>query len=139
MTHKTKEKFQPKWEGPFVVESVYSNRSYHLITPEGNTLMMSIDGRFLKKYYPDPSYDQINTAPLIKTLRSKMFGRASKKSFFLQRPHHGRSTPSRSNNVDIMMHDVNIEERIKAKCQVLALLLFSSLSTLPLMSPTAKG
>ena len=25
MTHKTKGKFQPKWEGPFVVESVYSN------------------------------------------------------------------------------------------------------------------
>ena len=24
MTHKTKGKFQPKWEGPFVVESVYS-------------------------------------------------------------------------------------------------------------------
>ena len=25
MTHKTKEKFKPKWEGPFMVESVYSN------------------------------------------------------------------------------------------------------------------
>ena len=40
MTHKTKGKFQPKWEGPFVVESVYSNGSYRLITSNGDTLMM---------------------------------------------------------------------------------------------------
>jgi len=52
MTHKTKEKFQHKWEGPFVVESVYSNGSYRLITSNGDTLMMPINGRFLKKYYP---------------------------------------------------------------------------------------
>ena len=52
MTHKTKEKFQPKWEGPFVVESVYSNGSYRLISSNDDTLMMPINGRFLKKYYP---------------------------------------------------------------------------------------
>ena len=52
MTHKTKGKFQPKWEWSFVVESVYSNRAYRLITPYGNTLMMPINGRFLKKYNP---------------------------------------------------------------------------------------
>ena len=28
MTNKMKEKFQPKWEGPFVVELVYSNGAY---------------------------------------------------------------------------------------------------------------
>jgi len=50
MTHKTK-KFQPKWEGPFVVESVYSNGAYRLINLEGNILMMPINGKFLKKYY----------------------------------------------------------------------------------------
>ena len=50
--HKTKENFQPKWEGPFVVESVYSNESYRLITSNGETLMMPINGRFMKKYYP---------------------------------------------------------------------------------------
>jgi len=43
ITHKTKGKFQPKWKGPFVIE---------LITPDGDTLMMPINGRFLKKYYP---------------------------------------------------------------------------------------
>ena len=30
MTHKTKSKFQPKWERPFVIEIVYSNRAYRL-------------------------------------------------------------------------------------------------------------
>ena len=52
MTHKTKEKFQRKREGSFVVESVYSNRAYRLITSDGDTLMMPINGRLLKKYYP---------------------------------------------------------------------------------------
>jgi len=52
MTHKTKRKFQPKWEGPFVVESVYLNGAYRIITPDGDTLMMPINDKFLKKYYP---------------------------------------------------------------------------------------
>ena len=52
MMHKTKGKFQPKWEGPFIIETVYSNGAYRLITPDGDTLMMPISGRFLKKYYP---------------------------------------------------------------------------------------
>ena len=52
MTHKTKGKFQLKWEGPFVVESVYSNGAYHLIISYDNTQMMPINGKFLKKYYP---------------------------------------------------------------------------------------
>ena len=52
MTHKTKRKFQFKWERPFVVESVYSNEAYRLINPKGDTLMIPINGRFLKKYYP---------------------------------------------------------------------------------------
>jgi len=52
MTHKTKGKFQPKWERLFVVESIYSNGAYRLITPDDDTLMMTINNRFLKKYYP---------------------------------------------------------------------------------------
>ena len=51
MKHKTKGKFQPKWEGPIVAESVYSNEVYHLITPYGDTPIMPINDRFLKKYY----------------------------------------------------------------------------------------
>jgi len=52
MTHKTKGKFQPKWERPFMVETVYSNGAYYLANPNGNTLMMPINVKFLKKYYP---------------------------------------------------------------------------------------
>jgi len=52
MTHKTKGKFQPKWEGPFVLETVYSNRAYRLMTSDGDLLMMPINDKFLKKYYP---------------------------------------------------------------------------------------
>ena len=52
MIYKTKEKFQLKWKGPFVVDLVYSNRAYRLITPDGYMLMMSINDRFLKKDYP---------------------------------------------------------------------------------------
>ena len=51
MTNKTKEKFQPKWKGPFVVESDYLNGAYRLITSDDDTLMISINDRFLKKYY----------------------------------------------------------------------------------------
>ena len=52
MTHKTKGKFQPKWEGPFIIETVYWNGTYRFITPDGDTLMMPINDKFLKKYYP---------------------------------------------------------------------------------------
>ena len=52
MTHKTKGKFQHKRKGSFVVETIYSNRAYRLMNLNDNTLMMSINGKFLKKYYP---------------------------------------------------------------------------------------
>ena len=51
MMQKTRGKFNPKWEGPFAIESVYSNGAYRLINQEGNRLMMPINGKFLKKYY----------------------------------------------------------------------------------------
>jgi len=52
MTHKSKGKFQRKWEGSFLVETVYSNGAYRLSNPNGDMLMMLINGKFLKKYYP---------------------------------------------------------------------------------------
>ena len=52
MTHKTKVKFKPKWEGPFMIETVYSSEAYRLANPNGDTLMMLINDKFLKKYYP---------------------------------------------------------------------------------------
>ena len=41
-----------KWEGPFIIETVYSNGAYRLMTSDGDLLMMPINGKFLKKYYP---------------------------------------------------------------------------------------
>jgi len=38
MTHKIQGKFQPKWEGAFVVETIYSNGDYHLANPNNDTL-----------------------------------------------------------------------------------------------------
>ena len=52
MTHKTKGKFQAKWESPFVVESVYSNGAYRLANANGDIIMTPINGKFLKWYYP---------------------------------------------------------------------------------------
>ena len=37
--------------GPFMVETVYSNGAYYLANPNGDTLMMPINNKFLKKYY----------------------------------------------------------------------------------------
>src|SRR5436853_6007291 len=48
---KSKGKFQPKWEGPYVIGAVYSNGAYRLMTKDGDALMTTIDGRYLKKYY----------------------------------------------------------------------------------------
>ena len=50
MVHKTKGKFQPR-ERPFMVETIYSNGAYRPVNPNGDTLMMPINGKFLK-YYP---------------------------------------------------------------------------------------
>jgi len=51
MAHKTKGKFQTKWERLFVVKTVYSNEAYRLVNPNGVALMMPINDKFLKKYY----------------------------------------------------------------------------------------
>lgn len=48
MTHKTKWKFEPNWEGPYVIETAYSNGVYSPINQDGNKMMMSINSRFLK-------------------------------------------------------------------------------------------
>lgn len=54
MMQKTKGNFQAKWIGPFVVESVFLGEAYRLTNAHGNTIMMSISGKFLKKHYPRP-------------------------------------------------------------------------------------
>ena len=50
ITHMTNSKFQPKWEEPFMVETVYSNGAYRP-NPNSYMLLMTINGKFLKMYY----------------------------------------------------------------------------------------
>jgi hypothetical protein len=51
VTRKTKGKFEPKWEGPYVIEQAYDGGAYQLIDQQGIRPMPPINGRFLKKYF----------------------------------------------------------------------------------------
>ena len=51
LTHKSKRKFEPKWEEPYVIDKVYSNGVYAVLTIEGKRCMMPINREFLKRYY----------------------------------------------------------------------------------------
>lgn len=44
-------KLKPKWEGPNIIDTIYSNGAYHLATAEGNRLDIPINGKFLKRYF----------------------------------------------------------------------------------------
>ena len=49
ITHKTRGKFEPKWEGPYAIEQAYDEGAYQLVDPQGARPMPPINGRFLKK------------------------------------------------------------------------------------------
>lgn len=49
MTHKIKVKFKPKWQGPLVIETVYSNGAYRLFNQNDNRMFMPINNKFMKK------------------------------------------------------------------------------------------
>jgi hypothetical protein len=51
ITHCMQAKFEPKWEGPFVVKDVYSSGAYQIISPDGEYYPPPINGKFLKRYY----------------------------------------------------------------------------------------
>ena len=50
MTHKTKSKFTSKWDGPYVVQEVYTNGAYTIVEEDGLRIG-PINGKFLKRYY----------------------------------------------------------------------------------------
>ena len=50
-THRTGNKFNSKWDGPYVVREVYSNGAYKIVTEDGFRIG-PINGKFLKRYYP---------------------------------------------------------------------------------------
>ena len=49
-THRTGNKFTSKWDGPYVVQEVYTNRAYKLIDNDG-VRIGPINGKFLKRFY----------------------------------------------------------------------------------------
>jgi hypothetical protein len=51
ITRRMKGKFEPKWEGPFVVKEVYSSGAYKIISPDGKYSPSPVNGKFLKRYY----------------------------------------------------------------------------------------
>jgi hypothetical protein len=51
ITHKTRGKFEPKWEGPFIIEQVYDGGAYQLVDHQGLRPMPPVNRRYLKKYF----------------------------------------------------------------------------------------
>ena len=49
-THKIGNKFTSKWDGPYVVQEVYTNGAYKIITID-KLRIDPINGKFLKRYY----------------------------------------------------------------------------------------
>ncbi|CAL9014029.1 unnamed protein product [Prunus brigantina] len=49
-THKTGSKFTSKWDGPYVVQEVYTSSAYKIIAEDGLRIG-PINGKFLKRYY----------------------------------------------------------------------------------------
>ncbi|XP_028064066.1 uncharacterized protein LOC114267239 [Camellia sinensis] len=52
VSRRTKGKLEPKWKGPYVIEKVYFNGAYFLITMDGDRIIPPTNARFLKRYYP---------------------------------------------------------------------------------------
>jgi len=68
-THKTNGKFQPKWEGHFVVEIIYSNRAYRLANSNGDTLKILENVLSMITFYTSDQisiiHDHVNVIPLV--------------------------------------------------------------------------
>ena len=48
---KTPGKFEPKWEGPYVVTKVFPKGAYELSDSDGNLVYACVNGKFVKKYF----------------------------------------------------------------------------------------
>ena len=44
-------KFEPKWEGPYIVKEVYSSGAYRIISLDDEYYLPPINRKFLKRYY----------------------------------------------------------------------------------------
>ena len=45
-------KFQPNWEGPFVIKEAYPRNAYKLVNVDGDELGHLWNGLYLKRFYP---------------------------------------------------------------------------------------
>ncbi|MGV8000520.1 hypothetical protein PJP08_29385, partial [Mycobacterium kansasii] len=52
VTRRTRGKFEPKWDGPYVVKEVYSNGAYRVANQDGQGVSIPVNARFIKRYYP---------------------------------------------------------------------------------------
>ena len=50
ISHKTGNKFTSKWDGPYVVQEVYTNGAYKIVDGDG-LRVGPINAKFLKRYY----------------------------------------------------------------------------------------
>ena len=51
VTRKSKGKFEPKWEGPYVVTKVFTKGAYELSNADGDCIYPCVNGKFVKKFY----------------------------------------------------------------------------------------
>ncbi|XP_021822181.1 uncharacterized protein LOC110763657 [Prunus avium] len=51
ITRKMHGKFEPKWEGPYVITKVFSKGAYKLSNSEGKCIYSCVNGKFVKKFY----------------------------------------------------------------------------------------
>ena len=54
-------KFQPNWEGPFVVKEAYLGNAYKLVNADGDELGHPWNGLYLKRFYPQRVANQYGT------------------------------------------------------------------------------
>lgn len=51
VTRKSKGKFEPKWEGPYVVTKVFTKGAYELSNTNGDCIYPCVNEKFVKKFY----------------------------------------------------------------------------------------
>nr|XP_011465143.1 PREDICTED: uncharacterized protein LOC101299390 [Fragaria vesca subsp. vesca] len=51
VTRQSKGKFEPKWEGPYVITKVFSKGAYELSNANGDCIYSCVNGKFVKKFY----------------------------------------------------------------------------------------
>ncbi|KAM2160594.1 hypothetical protein ACFX1Q_043672 [Malus domestica] len=66
-THKTKSKCTSKWDGPYIIQEVYTNGT-NIIMAEDKLKIGPINNKFLKCYYP---LNQTSNAPRLHELHTR--------------------------------------------------------------------